>query len=351
MDKLERIACLYLSFLNSSSKGLSFARLRRLMPSAYEGDFESARRKFERDKEELKKLGLELKYYPHRENYLGLEKQNEEEEHIYIPCEEIRKMPDIELGEIEYKNLSALILKALAKGKYNSSEKELLYSAASKLFYKNPALLLEGDKENENKLKEEWKRYFTESPDTEEFLEKVHYALQKQKAMNIRYSDPKNGKKGEERLVSGRGLISHRGRWCLLAYCNESKDIRHFYVDRILSLEIREKGYCSDPNFDIHKYSLHPLKLKIHPLKKIELKLRPEYVEHFSHFLGENLKRSSPEAYSFEEGVFHFQTSNQFALFAWMLRNVDAVEKIAPPLIQKEYANYIEKIKMNYASL
>ena len=348
MNKLERIACLYLSFLNFSS-GLSFARLRRLMPSAYDGDFESARRKFERDKEELKKLGLELKYYSHHGDYGKRQNYHQEKEHVYVPNEEIQRIPDIDLSEADYRNLAALILDAITKSDYNSREDQVLYSAANKLFYKNPALVLEENQKNGSKLRRaslwtKWKKSLAKSSDTEQFLESVHHALKNHKPLKIRYSNRKEVQ--EERMLSGRGLISHKGRWCLVAYCHRSKEIRYFYIDRILSAEICEGRYYPDLKFDIRKHSLHPFSLKIHPLKNVDLKLRPEYEENFSHFLDGAL--GTLPAYSFQDGIFRFQTSNQTALFTWMLRNPNAIEKIGPSQIQKEYCDYLEKIKSSY---
>ena len=344
MDKLERIACLYLTFLNCSS-GISFTRLRKLMPTAYQGEIESVRRKFERDKKDLKELGLELKYLPHIDSYGS--QGSSDFEHLYAPAEEIYSLPDVFLSEEDYRSLTVSLWGAMASPQREKKDLLLLHSAAAKLFYRHPAYAVE--QEQSSAGIENWNKAFLKEArlsfsDWEPFLEMIYTALKSRKVLKVSYSN-RQGKK-TVRFLSGRGLISHKGRWCFIAYCHDSKSIRYFYVDRILSAEFCKEAYRGYPKADIRDYSLHPLNLNMHPLKKIKIQVRPEYEESFALFMS-GAKKS---LLSQENELFHLETSNQRGLFSWMVRNVDAVEKIGPPQTRLDFADYLEEIKALYQS-
>src|SRR5690349_12212610 len=109
-DKIERLACLYLAFLNNP-RGLSFSELREALPLAYQGEFESGRRKFERDKEDLASMGMALDHYADGEPLPG---GGTAEGHVYVPTEEIRRLHELRLTEDEAGALAFVLFGAIA---------------------------------------------------------------------------------------------------------------------------------------------------------------------------------------------------------------------------------------------
>ena len=355
MNKLERIACLYLSFLNRPYyKGISFAEIKKLMPFAYQGDSQSARRKFERDKEELKKLGLEVNYSRYAE---GNDEQIMQREHVYTLSGELRQLSQFSLSEQEYRSLALLILQSLAAMDQGTSDHRLLSQAATKLFYKRPLALEEADeckqvdeiKEDGSKHEKDGVASFAkmiseEFAFNEKHMETIHRALKGCHCLELVYLNQKEEKNTHE--LCPRGLISYKGRWCLLAYSFSYKEIRSFYVDRVLSARLSKRPYISDSKFDIRNYSLHPLTLAIHSPKQVQVEVAPEYEETFNYFLQSVRRRFS--YYQEEENVFCFETSNLKALFHWMLHNANAVQKIGPQDVHQQFVEHLQEMKSLY---
>ncbi len=120
MNKLERIGCLYLTFLGHPG-GLSFAQIREYLPDAYPAgpgeDPETSRRKFERDKDELRALGMDLKHHAAGET---LPDGSLAGASIYVIAEELQRLPEIELSPGEVQTLSAVLMTALAEASEKS---------------------------------------------------------------------------------------------------------------------------------------------------------------------------------------------------------------------------------------
>jgi len=327
IDKTERLACLYLTFLNSP-QGLTFSRIRELMPLAYQGDPESARRKFERDKEELADSGMRLRHFadgevlPDGRTAIG---------HLYVPYDEIQKMPELTLSTREARELATVLFQAIEEAKESDTEYAgLLESTALKLLFKNPSAALY------TQTGEHPRPALPEEPsDKESEFSRLHEALRQRKLVRFEYP----GKKGKEiRIVEGRGMINHRGRWCLVGFSRDANAIRSYYLDRMTGLEILEEKYGPDKNFDIREYSLHPLSVNIHEPLTIRLRLDGDASEHFSDFLSGMPPRLKGEQ---SDGLFTLVTTNQNALYSWMVRNPGRVTAIGPQEIRDSFRAYL----------
>ncbi|MCR9141469.1 MAG: WYL domain-containing protein [bacterium] len=363
MDKLERIAVLYLTFLGHPG-GLSFAQLREYLPAAYNAgpdeDPESMRRKFERDKDELRSLGMDLRHYAAGE---ALPDGSMATHSIYIVADELQRPPSVDLSRAEVHTLAAILMAELAETENDpdpdrSVERALLESAAYKLLYKHPALLqtaAAGARERPRARHES-------APDVAENLNRIHEGLALRRSIEIDYTR-KTGR-SDTRRVDGRGLISHRGRWCLVAHCHTADDIRMFYVDRIARLELTENVYPADRSFDLKQYSLHPLALRIEstPLK-IEAIVEAEREESLFDFLNglpdsAQVKYSSPPASLKTPGasedagapnMVSLLTTNPSAFFSWMLRHPGSVRRLGPAETHARFLEYLGALKHNYA--
>ena len=347
MNKLDRIACLYLTFLGNPG-GLTFAKLREYLPEAYpvgpDEDPESVRRKFERDKDELRALGLDLRYYAAGE---ALPDGSAAPHSMYVLAEELQQSPEIELSRSELRTLASLLMSAISHSDTNApagdAGQALLESAAFKLLYRYPALY--HNREGMAIVPPRESR--EESSIISERLAVIHEGLARRRTLEILYRD-KTGQAAARR-VDGRGLISHRGRWCLVAHCHRAKDIRMFYVDRIESAQLSEQEYAPARNFDLKQYSLHPLALYIEPEVQVRLELDAEREENLTDFLSGLPGRAAVHIES--AGAItqvHFKTSNPGALFGWMMRHPGAVLRLGPPELHARFVAYVETLKQNY---
>lgn len=335
MDKIERIAILYLSFLNSPG-GLSFARIRESLPAAYEGDPESARRKFERDKDELRSLGLDLRHFAPGAR---LPDGSAARDHVYAPAEELQKLPEIRLSREDLELLAATLLGAVAElDQENSEERQreqaLLRSAAAKLLYRNPAQLYE--------TRQAPAAFFTpESEAATESLALAHDALTQRRVLSFQYQD-RTGRR-EERRVAARGLISHHLRWVLVARCFRADAIRSFYIDRMSELKLHDEKFAPDPRFRIKDYSLHPLAVHAGPEAELIVDVNPDRLESLEDFLSGLPPAREPERRGEQRLVL--RTTNPGAFFSWMLRNPGAIDALGPPSMHAAFIERLEAIK------
>ncbi len=342
LEKLERLGCLYLTFLNNPG-GLSFQEIRSFLPLAYPGDPDSARRKFERDKEELKGLGLPLRHFAPGQTLPG---GAEAMGHTYVPVEEIQKLPELRLTSEEASELAAVLFAAIDE--YSNKDEnmaEALQSAAIKLLYRHPAAqavqesvpLRPGLPEDEGDA-------------VADRLGVIMDALHRHRVLRLGYP-ARGGAAGEEvqeRLVEGRGLLTHRGRWCLVAYCRRVRAVRSFYLDRITLVESTAEQFRPDPKFQIKEYSLHPLALRLYPVEELRLAVDPEREEILRDFLTglpEFLRRS------FKDDLVTLETTNRDGLFSWMIRNPGVIRALGPAAARERFRAYLAAMGEPYRRL
>ncbi|HMU81699.1 MAG TPA: WYL domain-containing protein [Leptospiraceae bacterium] len=335
MAKMERLGCLYLTFLNHPN-GLSFSKIRDNLAPAYSGDPESARRKFERDKDELRLLGLDLEHFPDGQ---ALPNGNLARGHIYVPRNEFEKLPDLKMSAEEASALSAVLLYAIENTK-DERNAELYRSAATKLLYRDPSLLSRGSSQD----------FWAPSESFVDHLAPIRSAIRKRLLLEIEYPDKELG--SSIRLVEGRGLISHRGRWCLVGFARDANAIRYFYLDRIVSVNVTKTQFRADPRFNIKEHTLHPLTLSIHEAAVIDLLLHEEGKEAMVDFLSgipDNRVKFGNEKNAARIQL-RIKTTNKEALFSFMFRNPGVVVQIGPEDIRKDYLNYIARIRSQYGA-
>ncbi len=309
MPKSERLGCLYLTFLQRPG-GLSFEEIRTLMPLAYTGEPESARRKFERDKEDLKKLGLKLKHYAPGEampDRVGMA-----DSHIYIPEETPEHLDSISLTPREKDSLASLLLRAL-ESEADSDRRENLTSIYIKLFYNN----LPGELPNRGPVQES-----KVEPRVSPHLSVVQEALMKSRVLIAQYEPAGGGR--ERRTLESRGLIYYRGRWCLVAKSRESGQVRFYYLERFHALEIDSATFKPDKTFNIKSMSLHPLGIEIHEEHSVYIEVSRDFAPMFSNFLS---GFSSDRCEATGEG-YRIETTNERALFRWILQRPEALIRL-----------------------
>lgn len=329
-DMLERLGCLYLAFLNHPS-GMSFRAIRESLPGAYEAEeIEHARRKFERDKEELAKLGLDLVCYAPGDT---LPNGTAAKEFVYIP-NEVHRLPELHLSAEEAGALAAVLFAAMNDAaEEDRGLAEIYRTCAAKLLFRHPAARTT-DLSAPLRLSES-------NVDVEEKLTQIHDAILRRKVLAIRY--PGRDGRDVEREVLGRGLVSHRGRWCLAAFCRRANDMRMFYLDRMRGIVLRDEEYKPDPSFTLSNYRLHPLSIRMEAPLTIRAECDPDREDMLRDFL-----EGGPAVKS-QNGILEFGVTNPQAFFSWMMRNPGVVHAFGPPAVHERYQTHIASIRRLYA--
>jgi predicted DNA-binding transcriptional regulator YafY len=221
--------------------------------------------------------------------------------HVYIPRSDLEKLPDLKLTSAETGTLATLLLYALEHAE-SERERELLRSSASKLLFRAPGLLRDG-----STAKDFWTPGKSK-PD--EQLALARRAIQKRLVLELEYPDRGGGT--AVRKVRPRGLISHRGRWCLVCHTHDGLAVRYFYVDRIVSLKAGKTHFPPDPAFNIKAHSLHPLLLKIHAPEPIQILAHKEHLDTVLDFL------SGLPDMKVRDRAIDFKTTNKSAVFSFV---------------------------------
>ena len=361
MNQVERIGCLYLSFLNNP-EGFSFSEIRKFLPDSYIGEPESARRKFERDKNILKKLGLEIfcETVSNNEN----SKYNTFNNYKYkaLNVEKGGKIPKIHLSKENTSHLALIIIRALySKNEkfINNKEKETLQKIFTKLFYYDQNIEYPNKNYNEfeninsfnffDNIEIEARKSLTnklEIDKNKNYLEIIHLALKNKNILEINYPSKNTKLKSKIRLVQPHGLISYKNRWGLVVFEKEVKAFRTYYLDRILELKRTQDKFNPILNFNILNFSLHPMCLNLHTFENIELEVNNLYDESFNSYL-DNAKRHIKD-FKKENYNYSFSVTNTPAFFRWMLSNQQIVKKIKNQKTKNKYKEYINKILDNY---
>ncbi|MCB1137885.1 MAG: WYL domain-containing protein [Leptospiraceae bacterium] len=380
MPKAERLGCLYLTFLKRS-RGLSFEEIRTLMPLAYVGEFESARRKFERDKEDLKKLGIPLRYYAPG---TALPSGDLARAHIYVPEEGLEQLGQVQLTSGEREALAALLLQALQKDP-DPDSRDAITSIYIKLFYDNlpgdlPANAATADAHTRDRRSDSLSSASKsstidsalDSPEPQpgasyadqstqagaasrktgkreddlislqaERLALVQEALRRSLVLEGKYEPARGGI--EKRTLESRGLIFYRGRWCLVARARQTKDIRFYYLERFRSLDLGTASFSADRGFDLRSVTLHPMGIHVHESRTIEIEIANDYLSMFVNFLS----GFPSDRWTRNGSSFIFQTTNERALFRWILQRPEALYRL-DPTASKGMSEFLEEIQELY---
>ena len=255
-------------------------------------------------------------------------------------------MPELSLSGREYRSLAALLMRELEESSHAGRPEEyaILESATAKLLYRSPGFL----EQNAHSTRRMAPLRLDGSGDLrlEERLSEVHRALSKRRWLEFEYTDRAGNT--ERRRIAGRGLVSHRGRWCLVGLDSRANAIRSFYLDRMQDLLVSDDAYLPDPGFDIREYSLHPLAVRIHAPIEVELRVGVREEESFDDLVAglpdSLLAKQRPAT----EALRRLRTTNLNGLFSWMMRHPGVVSAIGPESVRLRFQEYLDRTRNLY---
>ncbi|MBW7858535.1 MAG: WYL domain-containing protein [Leptonema sp. (in: Bacteria)] len=328
MKPNERIGKLFLLFLHNE-KGLSFHQIKNLMSEAYRGEDETVRKKFQRDREDLRQLGMHLDI-----DQSGAA-QNEADR-VYIVSPTARTLiRDLNITEAQKSYLIGLLLNRIHQAK-TESEKSDYQSIYLKLFF---------DRTNQS-MPEPIETAITDplynenSSLSESLIEIIQNSILNRKRLFIEYQNSKGV--NSRRTVQPLALNIYRRIWYITAFCDLAQDYRLFQADRISNAEPLNTNQDNHLPEKIQYIKPHPLNLKRESLQSIQLKLNADFLERFDLFTSELSPASRVKTGAVLRQIV---TSNPEALFFWMFRHQGAIVGIGPASIRDRFISFLKSIQ------
>ena len=304
MDRLERLLDL-VHVLQSAHEPLTFSQLKDRFADYAEGQPEAVRRKFERDKAELARRGLVIRYHDEEETHAG-----------YLLDVAASYLPKLTLTPEERGLLATAARAALAAPSF--PHRDALRMALAKL----------GTAADADGLVALGHRPLApEGAGAPDLVERLGRALADRKRVHLRYRKP-GAAEVTEREVAPYGLFLRAGAWYLVAHDGLRDAVRVFRVARIEDATVNAKrpatpDYALPDDFDLEPL-MHasPLHYAAHGAVAARVRVAAEVA-----FLAARWWGSAPDA----DDVFTVETTNLDALVAQVLELGTRAELLSPP--------------------
>ena len=215
---------------------VSFRRIREVFPDYRAENEESSRRKFERDKETLRELGIAIRVVAEDE-LEGLEGS------AYAIDTEETFIPEVEFEEDEV--LALVILSRVARHIDHFPLKRQTEEALRKILY---------DRQDDTGAEDRagvpvHLPDLAANPRQHDWIARIYEAMERRKTLHTRYhtfwSD-----QVKDRAIDPYGLVYQAGRWSLSGWCHLRKEERIFLVERFEDVRLNERN-PSRPDFEI----------------------------------------------------------------------------------------------------
>ena len=314
IDKTERLLNLTLALL-ATKRPMSKSEIFAQIPG-YSGAPESMERMFERDKDELRDLGVEVKVLPtdsYFEDELGYQ---------IVPR-------DFFLPELTLTSEESLWLALATNIVADFAPREEAKSGLQKLLTFSEGSLQDILQASDTSR---YQIYVNES------IERIWRSIRNQLALAFNYSTPE---RVTHRLASSIALTSRLGNWYLVAIDHEDNQVKTFRIDRMRDLDFdNSEDYLEAPStFNLDEFfrgfrgDLYPkISLRIHNTLSRE---HPLVVR--------SSKESSGETISPGE-ILEIENIDRNQALEMILWSTESVEVIAPKELREEIIHILEKI-------
>lgn len=317
MNKAERLINL-IALLIEARRPVTLEEIRRSVPGYQQSSVSSFKRMFERDKSELREMGVPIKVEP--VDVFG------EEVGYRIPKDEYY-LPEIDFTQEE--KVALLLVSRLSTVHLVPLSRE----ARSALLKLSPDL---GDGGRTGRFPSlPWR--FDRQGESVEILTRLWEAVVKRKRVRFTYYSMARGD-AVEREVDPYGLYFTGGAWYLVGYCHLRGETRSFRVSRIRSgvetvhADKEEPDFRRPPGFRLRNHS------RILPW---EFEEGAEYtaVVRFSPKVAWLVERDYGGLYPFERrkdgsGDLHVTVRNEDAFFSWLFSYAEEAEVVSPPSLR-----------------
>jgi proteasome accessory factor B len=309
MEFHERLLDL-VSFLLAARHPVSATEIYGAFPQDYAGTPQARERKFSRDKERLRELGIAIVHTPPDE---------EHEEGGYSIDRSAFFLPDIALTPEERAALYAVGAAALQaalplRSELSHALTKLRASSASGEERALPIILSQGERRT----------------DVEDLMT---HAVARRQRLKLRYAgEPR------ERAVDPYVFSLRRNRFSLVGYCHLRRGIRTFHAERVLACRL-ENADAGGPDFDVPAgfdptphLPVHPWQMRLHAPLPVTLTFPPELAE------------SGPRSLGVEPGE-PIPATNLNGLLAEVLALGEGIRIVAPPEARDRMSAMLEALR------
>jgi predicted DNA-binding transcriptional regulator YafY len=316
VNKAERLINL-IAMLLEAQRPVTLESIRRSIPGYGQATMASFKRMFERDKSELREMGVPIIVEP--VDAFG------EEQGYRIPKEEYY-LPEIDFTPEE--KLALLLVNRLSSGEVTPLSRE----AGAALRKLSPDL---GDGSRLGQTGSLHWRFAAQGEPVEALARLWEAAVGRRTVRFVYHSLGKGKGKVRERRLDPYGLYFERGAWYVVGYCHLREEIRSFRVSRIESAVDLAGEEAGGPDFD------RPLDFKLEDYSRIlpwEFEEGAAYdaVVRFSPRMAWLVERDLGDVYRFEPsrdggGTLHVTVRNEEAFLNWVMSFAEDAEVLSPP--------------------
>lgn len=334
MNRTERLLDL-IAFLLNASRPVTFAEIQESFPGGYEGNYEAAIRKFERDKDTLLDLGIPVRY-------VAPEDEDGAEAGGYVIDRDTFYLPEIDLtpaemavvflagsavlgqGEFPYRRdleraLHKVILRTEIPGQPPTERGVLLH---------HPAL--------------------AGGPLLADRLGVIERAMSTRKRLWMVYNTQHSGEQ-TERNVDPYGLFCKEGRWSLVGYCHTREAIRVFSIHRIDTLDMNTRKPAT-PDFEVPAdfrladyKDVPPWKYDRHAPMTVQFEVTEERAWMARQHFGLEGAASDPGWVGFE-----LETTHAEAILEWVLRMGASARLVGPEAVRQQVVDRLQTVLARY---
>lgn len=320
----ERQLSLLLNLIRNR-QGLSFVQLRQIMKEYYSNsNLESDQKKLQRDIDELKENGFSIKFY---------KVSHDSMEYNVYKMDDSQRDARIQMTEEELRKFSYLVLKKSEEGASNE-----LFTASQKIFSRNlqhfPVLKKRNPTEG-----------IAEADDNNEIsqiLYKIMSAIKNKTPLRIDYFK-NNPKDSSQREVEPLQIIKRNSEdFYLIVYDREKKQKRRFLIPKILKISEMSGEFLFNGKVNENDLNYHALNFNIHEAESLEITCSLENSWKLEKFL-------YPHPFKKVGDTFLLTTTNRSALFNFILKEKDCIEKVNSEIFVRQLQVFLAGIKEKYS--
>ena len=327
MNKAERLIDL-IAMLLEAKRPVTLERIRRSIPGYGQTTMASFKRMFERDKSELREMGVPIHVEP--VDAFG------EEQGYRIPKGEYY-LPEIAFTPEE--KVALLLVNRLSSGELTPLSRE----AGAALLKLSPDL---GDGSRLGQTGAlRWK--FAPQGEPVENLTRLWEAAVGRRTVRFVYHSLGKGE-ARERRIDPYGLYFERGAWYVVGHCHLREEIRSFRVSRIESaVELAHPSgdgpdFSRPPDFKLEDYS-RILPWEFEEGTEYEARVR------FSPKIAWLVERDLGDVYRFEPskdggGILHVTVRNEEAFLNWVLSYAEDAKVLSPAALRRKVRDRLIEI-------
>ncbi len=329
MNKAERLIDL-IAMLLEARKPVTLEQIRSSIPGYEQASTAAFKRMFERDKSELREMGVPLRVEP--VDALG------EEVGYRIPKEEYY-LPELDFTPEE--KVALLLVNRLSSGELTPFSREA-QAALKKL---SPDL---GEGSRLGNAAPPRLR-FAPMREREDILNRLWQAAVECRRVRFTYRSLGKGKgRAQERELDPYGLYLERGAWYVVGFCHLRGEIRSFRVSRIesqvefASPEGEGPDFTRPADFRLERYArILPWEFEEGAPRKARVRFSPR--------MAWQVERDLGDIYRFEwapdgGGILEVKVRNEEAFLNWVLSFAEDAEVMAPPELRNKVKRRLEKL-------